>query len=72
MDVTLYATLIQIPTRIVLTYILAGSMGINAVAAATGAGWALMTAYLFVEYLKYLKAEALPAGERMNKYGIDF
>ena len=67
MDVTLYATIVQIPVRVALAYILAGRLGMESVAVAIAAGWIFMSVYLLFEYAGYLRAEGSP--ERKDKYG---
>ncbi|MDO5563516.1 MAG: MATE family efflux transporter [Synergistaceae bacterium] len=57
MGVTLYATLIQIPIRVGLSYLLAGRVGMDAVATGIGAGWIFMTVYQVWEYRRYIKGE---------------
>ncbi|MDO4559734.1 MAG: MATE family efflux transporter [bacterium] len=66
MDVTFYATVIQIPVRVALAYALAGTLAMEAVAVAIAAGWIFMSAYLLFEYMRYLRAEG--SVERVNKY----
>lgn len=56
MDVTLIATIIQIPIRVVLSYLLTQYMGIAGVAVAMGTGWIFMMSYEGYKYLKYKKA----------------
>lgn len=51
--VTLIATIIQIPIRVVLTYSLLGRFGIQAVVIGTTLGWICMTGYEMVCYKKY-------------------
>ena len=55
MDVTLYATLIQIPIRVGLAYLLAGYIGIDAVAVAIAVGWVFMAGYQIFEYVRYAR-----------------
>ena len=57
MDVTLYATIIQIPIRVAFSYALVSFMDLNAVAAAIALGWIFMGLYLLLEYKKYLKTD---------------
>lgn len=56
MDVTLVATIIQIPIRVVLSYVLTPYMGISGVAVAMGTGWIFMMSYEGYKYLKYKKS----------------
>lgn len=51
--VTLIATVIQIPIRVVLTYSLLGRFGIQAVVIGTTLGWICMTLYELIYYRKY-------------------
>lgn len=53
MDVTLIATIIQIPIRVVLSYILTKYMGISGVAVGMGIGWIFMTLYEGYLYMRY-------------------
>lgn len=69
MDITLYATLIQIPVRVGLTYALAGRLGICAAAVGIGGGWVLMAAYELTAYTGYLKGAAAPLCERAGSNG---
>ena len=43
--VPLIATTLHISIRVILSYLLAPSMGLRAVAVATGVGWMAMTVY---------------------------
>ena len=70
MDVVLYATIIQIPVRVAAAWMLAGIMGICAVAAATAAGWLCMAAYQAFEFRRYLRAAGLSAAKGAKKYEI--
>ena len=70
MDVVLYATIIQIPVRVAAAWLLAGIMGICAVAAATAAGWLCMAAYQAFEFRRYLRAAGLSAAKGAKKYEI--
>lgn len=56
MKTVLYATYIQIPVRVGVTYALARSAGINAVAAGITAGWLCMAAYQLFEYHKFVNS----------------
>lgn len=51
--VTLIATVIQIPIRVILTYSLLGRFGIQAVVIGTTLGWICMTLYELIYYRKY-------------------
>lgn len=51
--VTLVATIIQIPIRVVLTYSLLGRFGIQAVVIGTTLGWICMTLYELICYRKF-------------------
>ena len=53
MDVTLAATFIQIPIRIILSYILTRYMGISGVAVGMGIGWIFMASYEGYLYMRY-------------------
>lgn len=53
MDVTLIATFIQIPIRVVLSYILTKYMGISGVAVGMGIGWIFMASYEGYLYMRY-------------------
>lgn len=53
MDVTLIATIIQIPIRVVLSYILTKYMGISGVAVGMGIGWIFMALYEGYLYMRY-------------------
>ncbi|OUO93320.1 hypothetical protein B5F39_08475 [Cloacibacillus sp. An23] len=57
MKVVLYATYIQIPVRVAVSYALARSAGINAVAAGISAGWVCMASYQLFEYRRFVKYE---------------
>ena len=50
MRIALYATVVQIPVRVGLSYALAGRLGLNAVALAVGVGWVCMALYQRYEY----------------------
>ena len=56
MKTVLYATYIQIPVRVGVTYALARSAGINAAAAGITAGWLCMAAYQLFEYHKFVNS----------------
>lgn len=53
MDVTLIATFIQIPIRVVLSYMLTEYMGISGVAVGMGIGWIFMASYEGYLYMRY-------------------
>lgn len=53
MDVTLIATFIQIPIRVVLSYMLTKYMGISGVAVGMGIGWIFMVSYEGYLYMRY-------------------
>lgn len=53
MDVTLIATFIQIPIRVVLSYMLTKYMGISGVAVGMGIGWIFMGSYEGYLYMRY-------------------
>lgn len=53
MDVTIIATFIQIPIRVVLSYILTKYMGISGVAVGMGIGWIFMASYEGYLYMRY-------------------
>ena len=51
--VTLIATFIQIPIRVVLSYMLTKYMGISGVAVGMGIGWIFMASYEGYLYMRY-------------------
>lgn len=53
MDVTIIATFVQIPIRVVLSYILTKYMGISGVAVGMGIGWIFMASYEGYLYMRY-------------------
>lgn len=53
MDVTLIATFIQIPIRVVLSYMLTKYMGISGVVVGMGIGWIFMASYEGYLYMRY-------------------
>lgn len=55
MRITLNATIIQIPVRVILSYWLLKSFELNAIPIATGIGWLLMIAYELYEFHRYRK-----------------
>lgn len=52
MNVTFWGTTIQIAVRVVGTYLLAGVMGLDAVALATGVGWVLIVAFQLIIFFQ--------------------
>jgi len=48
--ITLFATVVQIPIRVVITYLLLGRFGIQAVAIGTAIGWVFMILYQVITY----------------------
>ena len=52
LKITLWATLIQIPIRVVFTYLLLGCCGVQAVAIGTIIGWVCMFFYELSVYRK--------------------
>ena len=50
MNITFWGTTLQIAVRVVLTYALAGAMGLDAVALATGLGWVLVVSFHSLMY----------------------
>ena len=70
MDITFYATVIQIPVRVALAYALAGTLAMEAVAVAIAVGWIFMSAYLLFEYMRYLRAEGSVERENKYEYGL--
>ena len=65
MRIALYATVVQIPVRVWISYALAGRLGLNAVALAVGVGWICMALYQRYEYGKC----TLPRLERVSQRG---
>lgn len=57
--ITLFATLVQIPIRVVISYALFGRLGIQAVAIGTTIGWACMVVFELLMYRRYGRVEAL-------------
>ena len=57
--ITLFATLVQIPIRVIISYSLFGHLGIQAVAVGTTVGWCCMTGFELLMYRKYGHVEAL-------------
>lgn len=62
--ITLFATLVQIPIRVVISYALFGRLGIQAVAIGTTIGWACMVVFELLMYRKYGRVEALRKNDR--------
>lgn len=57
MKITLYATLIQIPMRLALAYLLVPYFGLHVIALAMAAGWASMLVYELYLIRKYWQGE---------------
>ena len=57
MDITLYATIVQIPIRVILSYILVEYFNVAAVAIGVTLGWICMIGYEAYEYRRYLLSE---------------
>lgn len=55
--ITLFATLVQIPIRVVISYALFGRLGIQAVAIGTTIGWACMVIFELLMYRRYGRVE---------------
>ena len=55
MNITFWGTTLQIAVRVVLTYALAGAMGLDAVALATGLGWVAIVLFHSTVFLLELK-----------------
>ena len=62
--ITLFATLVQIPIRVVISYALFGQLGIQAVAIGTTIGWACMVVFELLMYRRYGRVEALRKNDR--------
>ena len=62
--ITLFATLVQIPIRVVISYALFGRLGIQAVAIGTTIGWACMVIFELLMYRRYGRVEALRKNDR--------
>lgn len=62
--ITLFATLVQIPIRVVISYALFGRLGIQAVAIGTTIGWACMVVFELLMYRRYGRVEALRKNAR--------
>ncbi|MEF9939056.1 MAG: MATE family efflux transporter [Clostridium sp.] len=61
LKITLIATVIQIPIRVILTYSLLSRFGIRSVAIGTAIGWTCMSLYEFIAYRKYGQIQSLPS-----------
>ena len=59
LKITLFATLVQIPVRIAISYALFGRLGIQAVAIGTAIGWMCMIVFEVSMYRKYGHVKAL-------------
>lgn len=57
MDITLFATIIQIPVRVIFAYMLVEHLGLSAVAVGVTVGWICMIAYEAHQYRQYLLSE---------------
>ena len=57
MDITLYATIIQIPVRVILAYMLVEYVGLSAAAIGVAVGWVCMIGYEAHQYRQYLLTE---------------
>lgn len=57
MDITLYATIVQIPVRVILSYMLVEHFGLSAVAIGVTLGWICMIGYEVHKYRQYLSSE---------------
>ena len=55
LQVTLYATLVQIPVRVAITWLLVPSLGVTGAAAGVACGWLCMIAYELYAYRKHWK-----------------
>ena len=62
--ITLFATLVQIPIRVVISYALFGRLGIQAVAIGTTIGWSCMVVFELLMYRRYGRVEALRKNAR--------
>lgn len=63
MRIALYATFIQIPIRIALSYTMTEYLALDAIAVAIGVGWICMTIYQWREYRKAVRSGILAYGE---------
>lgn len=59
LKITLFATLVQIPVRVAISYALFGRIGIQAVAIGTAIGWMCMIVFEVSMYRKYGHVKAL-------------
>ena len=57
MDITLFATIVQIPVRVIFAYMLVEHLGLSAVAIGVTVGWICMIAYEAHQYRQYLLSE---------------
>lgn len=55
MDITLGATVIQIPVRVILAYLLVGRFGMSVIAYCIAVGWLCMTVYEALQYRHYFR-----------------
>ena len=55
MDITLGATVIQIPVRVILAYLLVGRFGMSVIAYCIAVGWLCMTVYEAMQYRHYFR-----------------
>ena len=55
LQVTLYATLVQIPVRVAITWLLVPPLGVTGAAAGVACGWLCMIAYELYAYRKHWK-----------------
>ena len=62
MGVVFRATVVQMPVRVALTYLLAPRLGIFAAAAGIGTGWFFMALYQTAAYGRGMKTGMLPTG----------
>ncbi|TWH47725.1 MATE family efflux transporter [Sporomusa sp. KB1] len=53
MDITLFATIVQIPVRVILAYLLVELFGLSAVAVGVAVGWICMIVYEAHQYRQY-------------------
>ena len=56
--ITLFATVVQIPIRVAVTYLLLGRFGVQAVAIGTAIGWCFMILYQLISYRRVRPAES--------------
>ena len=60
LNVTLLGSLIQIGIRVLITYLMIHTLGINAVAIGTGIGWLCMIVYETIVWVRYKRRELFP------------